>query len=95
MALLVYAIYLAVCTLTAYVLYGLDKKKAEKGAGRISEKRLLLVSFFGGAVGGLLGMRRFRHKTKHWYFYAVNFLGAFWQIAVLGFLCLYPDFLIG
>ena len=28
----------------------------------------LMLSDSVGAVGGLLGMRRFRHKTKHWYF---------------------------
>ena len=29
---------------------------------------LLSVGFFGGAVGALLGMKLFRHKTKHWKF---------------------------
>ena len=25
----------------------------------------------------------FRHKTRHWYFWAVNFVGLAWQLAVL------------
>ena len=66
--------YLAVSLLTL-ILYGADKKKAKKGARRVPEKVLLGFSFFGGAVGGLLGMTLFRHKTKHWYFWLVNILG--------------------
>ena len=27
-----------------------------------------LLSLLGGSIGALLGMRTFRHKTKHWYF---------------------------
>ena len=69
--------YLAVSLLTliTLILYGADKKKAKKGARRVPEKVLLGFSFFGGAVGGLLGMTLFRHKTKHWYFWLVNILG--------------------
>ena len=66
--------YLAVSLLTL-ILYGADKKKAKKGAWRVPEMVLLGFSFFGGAVGGLLGMILFRHKTKHWYFWLVNILG--------------------
>ena len=32
------------------------------------EKTLFLLALLGGACGGWLGMRVFRHKTKHWYF---------------------------
>ena len=28
----------------------------------------LLLPLLGGSIGALLGMRTFRHKTKHWYF---------------------------
>ena len=27
-----------------------------------------LLPLLGGSIGALLGMRTFRHKTKHWYF---------------------------
>ena len=30
--------------------------------------RQLLLPLLGGSIGALLGMRTFRHKTKHWYF---------------------------
>lgn len=72
------AIYGAV-SLAALIAYGADKRKAKRGKWRIPEKVLLLLSFFGGAVGGLLGMVLFRHKTRHWYFWFVNIAGLAWQ----------------
>lgn len=83
-----YAIALAALSAAAFVLYGADKSKARRGAWRIPEKVLLGISFFGGAAGGLLGMVLFRHKTKHWYFWAVNLIGLAWQ-AVAAILLLY------
>ena len=73
--------YAAISFIT-FILYGADKSKARRGAWRIPEKVLLGFSFFGGAVGGLFGMNLFRHKTKHWYFWAVNVLGLVVQIAL-------------
>ena len=60
--------YLALVNLLTFVLYGVDKRKAQKGAWRVPEKTLLLLPLLGGSVGGILGMQTFRHKTKHWYF---------------------------
>ena len=79
----IFCIYAAVMSLIGLILYGADKARAKRGAWRIPEKVLLGVCFFGGAVGGLLGMIFFRHKTRHWYFWAVNLVGLLWQIAVL------------
>mgnify|MGYP003294514350 FL=1 len=76
----------AVISLIAFVLYFADKKKAQKNKWRIKEATLLGFGFFGGAVGALLAMKIFRHKTKHWYFWAVNILGLIWQIALTVFL---------
>ena len=61
-------LYLLAVNLTAFVLMGLDKRRAKKERWRIPEKTLFLPVVLGGAVGGILGMRVFRHKTKHWYF---------------------------
>lgn len=60
--------YLAAVNLAAFALMGLDKRRARRGAWRISEKALFLPAVLGGALGGLVGMRVFHHKTKHWYF---------------------------
>lgn len=61
-------IYLSTINLFAFTLMGIDKERARKGAWRIPEKHLFLSVILGGSVGGILGMRFFRHKTKHWYF---------------------------
>lgn len=62
------ALYLAVVNLAAFGLMGADKRRARRGGWRVSEKALFLFPVLGGAPGGLLGMRLFRHKTRHWYF---------------------------
>jgi len=61
-------IYLLVVNLWAFVLMGVDKRRAKKDKWRIREKTLFLPVLLGGGVGGILGMKVFRHKTKHWYF---------------------------
>ena len=68
--------------LVAFFLYGIDKLKAKCHAWRIKESVLLGIAFLGGAVGALLGMLVFRHKTRHWYFRVVVFLGLLWQLAL-------------
>lgn len=72
----------AVVSIIAFCFYAVDKKKAKKGAWRIPEKVLLGLGFLGGSIGALLGMKLLRHKTKHWYFWAVNIAGLLWQIAL-------------
>ena len=59
------AIYLVVVNVIAYIVYALDKKKARRGAWRISEKTLILLAAIGGAGGAWLAMQVLRHKTKH------------------------------
>lgn len=61
-------LYLVAVNLAAFVLMGADKRRAKRGAWRISERALFLPALLGGALGGTPGMRVFRHKTKHWYF---------------------------
>ncbi|MDF0727481.1 DUF1294 domain-containing protein [Cytobacillus sp. S13-E01] len=48
-----------------YILMNLDKQKAIKREWRISERKLWIVSILGGALGAMIGMKQFRHKTKH------------------------------
>lgn len=61
-------LYLLAVNLAAFALMGIDKRRARRSAWRIPEKTLFLPALLGGALGGLLGMRIFRHKTRHWYF---------------------------
>ena len=79
---IIYAAFLAVMSIIAIILYAADKKKAKKGAWRTPESVLLGFGFFGGAIGALIAMKSFRHKTNHWYFWVVNILGLLWQIAL-------------
>ena len=60
--------YLVIINLIGFAVMGIDKKRAIRGAWRISEASLFLTAFLGGALRCTLGMRHFRHKTKHWYF---------------------------
>ena len=81
-----FLIWLLALSVIALFLYAVDKRKAKKKRWRIPEKTLLGIGFLGGAAGALLGMILVRHKTKHWYFWAVNLLGLLWQAALLVFL---------
>ena len=80
---LIISVIFAAISLITFFLYAADKSKAKRRAWRIPEKVLLGFSFLGGAVGGLCGMNLFRHKTKHWYFWAVNAIGLVWQAALI------------
>lgn len=42
-----------------FCLYGVDKRRAKRGAWRIPEKTLLLCTWLLGGVGALIGMRVF------------------------------------
>ena len=57
--------YVAIVSLILCVFMYVDKERAIKKEWRISEKTLLILGFFGGAIGGVLGMYLFRHKTRH------------------------------
>lgn len=61
-------IAIAVMNIVAFLFMAEDKKRAQKGAWRIKERTLFLVTGLFGGLGGTLGMFLLRHKTKHWYF---------------------------
>lgn len=57
--------YLMVINFIAFVLYGIDKKRAIRNEHRIRESVLLWMARLGGGIGCWLGIKLFRHKTKH------------------------------
>ena len=57
-------LYLALVNALAYGVYWMDKRRAERGRPRVSEKELLLWVAAGGSLGAYAAMRRFRHKTR-------------------------------
>ena len=76
-------IYLAAMSVVTFILFGADKHKAKAHKWRIPEKTLLGLSLLGGFAGGFLGMEFFRHKTKHWYFYAVMLVSLVLWVGVI------------
>ena len=57
-------IYLIGINLFTYIAFYVDKKKAQKGKRRISEKELLQLSLIGGIIGALFAMKNFRQKKS-------------------------------
>lgn len=59
---------LVVVNLVEFALMGWDKRRARRSEWRVRERTFFLLALLGGALGGIVGMQVFRHKTKHWYF---------------------------
>lgn len=57
------SIYL-VMSLICFILFFIDKKRAEAGGWRVQEYYLHVVELLGGWPGALLGQKFIRHKTK-------------------------------
>ena len=67
--------YLLMINIFTMYTFFLDKSKAKNKKWRIKESTLFLLSIAGGSLGAILGMKLFRHKTKHWYFkYGIPFI---------------------
>lgn len=57
-------IYFIVINIIGFFIMWLDKRKAKKGAWRIPEKTLFIITALGGGIGTTAGMYAFRHKTQ-------------------------------
>ena len=58
-------LYLVIINALGFLLMLIDKYKARKNLWRIPEASLITIAIIGGSIGSLIGMRLFRHKTKH------------------------------
>ncbi len=47
------------------MLMGIDKKRSQKGQWRVPEIRFWTIGILGGGIGLYMGMKKYRHKTKH------------------------------
>lgn len=56
----------AIMSLVCFILFFIDKKRAETGGWRVKEYYLHVVTLLGGWPGALLGQKFLRHKTKKW-----------------------------
>lgn len=57
-------IYIIAINIITFFAMFIDKKKAQHGRYRISEKTLFTLVLLGGGIGGIAGMYIFRHKTQ-------------------------------
>ena len=55
--------YLLLVNLAGFLLMGLDKRRARRGAWRISEKALFLPAVLGGSLGSIVGTVSYTHLT--------------------------------
>ena len=69
--------------LLVFMIYGIDKSKAKRGAWRIPEKYLLSFAFLCGGFGAWMAGVTFHHKTRKWYFKTVWFLGIVTTLVIL------------
>lgn len=61
--------WLSVMSVILFIVMRHDKHLSHTRKRRIPERRLFLLAILGGALGGVLGMQIFRHKTQHPQFY--------------------------
>ena len=70
--------WLLVMSVVLFVVMARDKHLAKAHRRRVPEATLFLLALLGGALGGVLGMQIFRHKTQH-----MKFVVGFPVIALL------------
>ena len=70
--------YALLISIVAFVLYAVDKKRAQTGRWRLSEAKLHLAALAGGWPGGFLAQRKLRHKNAK-----LSFQLVFWLIVML------------
>lgn len=79
---IIIVIYMVIMSVIGFVSMGIDKKRAINKKWRTPEKTLFIIAFLGGAAGSVLGMRIFKHKTKHMKF--VIFMPLFLALQIAG-----------
>jgi uncharacterized membrane protein YsdA (DUF1294 family)/cold shock CspA family protein len=65
-------------SLSAFIVYAIDKTKAHKNEWRISESTLHLFELFGGWPGALITQQAIRHKNKK-----ISFQITIWIIVII------------
>jgi uncharacterized membrane protein YsdA (DUF1294 family) len=77
-------IYLSVINLIGFILMGYDKSQARNSGQRVPEKRLFSFALLGASLGIWLGLRTYRHKTKH-----MTFVIGLPALLILNIVCVY------
>ena len=71
-------ILFSLMSVVLFIVMGIDKNHARLRMRRVPELTLFSLALLGGALGGVLGMQVFRHKTQH-----MKFVVGFPLIALL------------
>lgn len=58
-------LYIGLVNVFAFILYGIDKLKAQKSKWRVPESTLIGIAIIGGSIGAWSGMKVWHHKTLH------------------------------
>lgn len=82
--------WLIAINVTTILLFGYDKAIAKGRRQRVPERVLLLLALSFGAIGALVGMTLFRHKTAK-----AMFQIKFWLVVVIQVLLVWAYFAIG
>ena len=78
--------YLIFINIVGILSMYLDKYFAKNNMYRISEKNLFIIATLGGSIGSIIGMYKFRHKTKHKQFTIGLPIILFLQVIILNFI---------
>ncbi len=57
--------WLLLMSVVLFLVMGRDKALSKTRKRRVPEATLFVLALLGGALGGVLGMQIFRHKTQH------------------------------
>lgn len=77
----IYALVYFICmNIISFIVFYFDKEKSENGKWRIQEKTLHTLSFLGGAIGSIIAMKVFHHKTKKTSFIVVTVLALIFNL---------------
>ena len=77
------AVLLLILSVIAFLAFGFDKRLAIRQRRRVSEAALIFLTVIGGAIGAMLGMNLFRHKTRHPKFTVTVSIFAVFQLFLL------------
>lgn len=61
-------VILIILNLISFFVMAIDKKRSVGHSKRIPEGTMMFLGILFGAIGIIIGMLTFRHKTKKWYF---------------------------
>jgi uncharacterized membrane protein YsdA (DUF1294 family) len=74
-----------------FLVYGADKRAAQRGMWRTPEATLLTLGFLGGTLGAIAAMLFFRHKTRKSSFLSAFTFTTCMQVAAIAALLYFPN----